>query len=63
MAPRALARVWQAMRFSWSLTMLLHRFPDHSEYDLRMQQAELAQLFASETAQRLMAENYTGLPY
>ena len=61
--PRALTRVWQAMRFSWSLTMLLHRFPEHSEYDTRMQQAELAQLFTSETAQRLMAENYTGLPY
>jgi p-hydroxybenzoate 3-monooxygenase len=61
--PRALARVWQAMRFSWQLTMLLHRFPEHSEYDWRMQQAELAQLFTSETAQKLLAENYTGLPY
>ncbi len=60
---RALARIWQAMRFSWSMTMLLHNFPDHSDYDRRMQQSELAHLFANATAQRLWAENYTGLPY
>jgi p-hydroxybenzoate 3-monooxygenase len=60
---RALKRIWAAMRFSWSMTMLLHKFPDHSGYDRRMQQAELAQVFENATAQRLMAENYTGLPY
>jgi p-hydroxybenzoate 3-monooxygenase len=60
---RALARIWQAMRFSWSLTMMMHRFPDASDYDRRMQDTELAQLERSATAQRLMAENYTGLPY
>jgi p-hydroxybenzoate 3-monooxygenase len=60
---RALARVWLAMRFSWSLTMMLHRFPDASGYDRRMQDTDLALLERSETAQRLMAENYTGLPY
>ncbi|WP_137109248.1 4-hydroxybenzoate 3-monooxygenase [Rhodobacter sp. SY28-1] len=60
---RALARVWQAMRFSWSLTMMMHRFPGASDYDRRMQDTDLAQLETSETARRLMAENYTGLPY
>lgn len=60
---RALARIWQAMRFSWSLTTMMHRFPGASEYERRMQDAELAQLETSETARRLMAENYTGLPY
>lgn len=60
---RALARVWQAMRFSWWMTTLLHRFPDHSDYDRRMQEAELAQLFTSDAARRLVAENYTGLPF
>jgi p-hydroxybenzoate 3-monooxygenase len=59
----ALARIWQAMRFSWSMTMLLHRFPDQSSYDRRMQESELAFLAESESAQRVMAENYTGLPY
>jgi hypothetical protein len=29
----------------------------------RMQDTDLAQLERSETAQRLMAETYTGLPY
>lgn len=60
---RALARIWQAMRFSWSLTTMMHRFPGASDYDRRMQDTDLAQLQTSETARRLMAENYTGLPY
>jgi p-hydroxybenzoate 3-monooxygenase len=60
---RALARVWQAMRFSWSLTTMMHRFPGATDYERRMQDADLAQLEASETARRLMAENYVGLPY
>lgn len=60
---RALARVWQAMRFSWSLTTMMHRFPGASDYDRRMQDSDLAQLERSATAQKLMAENYTGLPY
>jgi p-hydroxybenzoate 3-monooxygenase len=59
----ALARVWGAMRFSWSLTTMLHRFPEHSSYERRMQDAELALIARSETAQKLMSENYTGLPY
>lgn len=59
----ALARVWQAMRFSWSMTMLLHRFPDASAYDRRMQEAEFTQLERLPTARKLLAENYTGLPY
>lgn len=60
---RSLARIWQAMRFSWQMTMLLHNFPDQTDWDHRMQGAELDQLFTNPTAQRLMAENYTGLPY
>jgi p-hydroxybenzoate 3-monooxygenase len=59
----ALARVWKAMRFSWWMTTLLHRFPDASPYDLRMQDTELTLLETSETARRLLSENYTGLPY
>lgn len=60
---RALARIWQAMRFSWSLTTMMHRFPGASNYERRMQDSELAQLENNATARRLMAENYTGLPY
>lgn len=60
---RALARVWQAMRFSWQMTTLLHIFPDQDAYGRKMQETELALLQRSETARRLLAENYTGLPY
>lgn len=60
---KALARVWKAERFSWATTNLLHRFPDQSEFDLKMQRAEIESLHFNETAQRWFAENYVGLPY
>ena len=60
---KALQRVWKAMRFSWSLTTMMHRFPEQSAYEHRMQATEMAILESSPTAQRLMAENYTGLPF
>ena len=60
---KALARIWKAQRFSWWMTMMLHRFPDRIEYEDRLQQTELDYLLASETAQRLLAENYVGLPF
>jgi p-hydroxybenzoate 3-monooxygenase len=59
----ALARVWKAQRFSWWMTMLLHRFPDRVEYEDKLQQTEMTYLFSSQTAQRLLAENYAGLPF
>jgi p-hydroxybenzoate 3-monooxygenase len=60
---KALARVWKAQRFSWWMTTLLHRFPDRISYDDRLQQTEMSYLFSSETALRLLAENYVGLPF
>jgi len=59
----ALARVWKATRFSWWFTTTMHRFPDQTEFDQRIQETELAMLDTSETAQRALAENYVGLPY
>jgi p-hydroxybenzoate 3-monooxygenase len=59
---RALARVWKAVRFSWWLTTLMHRFAGSGEFDRRIQEAELDYLAGSEAAQRAFAENYTGLP-
>ncbi len=59
----ALARVWKAERFSWTMTRLLHRFPEQSDFDRRMQQAELEYLRSSTAAQTSLAENYIGLPY
>lgn len=60
---RALSRVWRAMRFSWWMTTTTHRFPEHSDFDRQMQRVELEQLVRSPAARRVLAENYTGLPY
>lgn len=60
---KALARVWKAERFSWWFSSLMHRFPDQSAFDLKMQQAEFEFLRTNQSAQRAMAENYVGLPY
>ena len=60
---KALARVWKAERFSWWFSSLMHRYPDQSEFDLKMQIAELEFLRTNKAAQKAMAENYVGLPY
>ncbi len=60
---RALARIWKAERFSWWMTGLLHRFPERSAFEERMQHAELDYLVQSPAASAAMAENYVGLPY
>ena len=59
----ALARVWKAERFSWSMTMLLHALHDPASFEARMQEAELAYLGSSRAAQTALAENYVGLPF
>ncbi|HEX8755411.1 MAG TPA: 4-hydroxybenzoate 3-monooxygenase [Steroidobacteraceae bacterium] len=59
---RALRRVWKAERFSWWMTSLLHRFPEHSGFDRRIQEAELEYLLSSRAALTSLAENYVGLP-
>lgn len=60
---KALARVWKAERFSWWFSSLMHRYPDQSEFDLKMQVADLEFLRSNKAAQKAMAENYVGLPY
>jgi len=60
---KALARVWKAERFSWWMTSLLHRFPDQSEFDMRIQHAELEFLRENDSAKASLATNYVGLPY
>ena len=59
---RALARIWKAERFSWSLTTLMHRFPDTDAFGQKMQEAELDYLVHSKAASTSLAENYVGLP-
>lgn len=60
---RALSRVWKAERFSWWFSSLLHRYPDQSEFDSKIQIADLEFLQTNEAAQTAFAENYVGLPY
>ncbi|PZM14768.1 4-hydroxybenzoate 3-monooxygenase [Rhizobium tubonense] len=59
----ALARVWKAVRFSWWMTTMMHRFPDTSDFDQKIQEAELDYLTHSRAASTALAENYVGLPY
>ena len=58
---RVLDRIWKTERFSWSMTTLLHTFPEHDPFTRRMQRAEFDALAGSPSAQRVLAENYTGL--
>lgn len=58
----ALARVWKCERFSWSLTKLMHRFPEDGPFERAMQVAELDYIASSSAAQVTIAENYVGLP-
>ncbi len=58
-----LRRVWKAERFSWWMTHLLHRIPEHSPFEQRMQEAELDYVFSSNAMMTALAENYVGLPY
>ena len=59
----ALARVWKAVRFSWWMTAMLHKFPDQGEFGARIQLAELDYLMSSKAATTSLSENYVGLPY
>jgi p-hydroxybenzoate 3-monooxygenase len=60
---KALARVWKAVRFSWWMTSMMHRFPDTEGFGARIQQAELDYLVGSKAATTSLSENYVGLPY
>ncbi|WP_370402221.1 4-hydroxybenzoate 3-monooxygenase [Sulfitobacter sp. JB4-11] len=57
-----LARVWKVERFSWQLSNLMHQFPDHTDFERKMQRAEFDYLVQSEAASKTIAENYVGLP-
>jgi p-hydroxybenzoate 3-monooxygenase len=57
-----LRRVWKTQRFSWWMTSLLHRFDGQSNYDYRVQLAELDYVTSSRAAAQSLAENYVGLP-
>ncbi|MEU4652796.1 4-hydroxybenzoate 3-monooxygenase [Streptomyces sp. NPDC023723] len=58
-----LGRVWQAERFSYDMTTLLHRAPDATGFDGRLQLARLERIAGSRAAERDLAEAYTGFPF
>ena len=60
---RCLRRIWKAERFSWWMTLLLHRFPDTNPFDQKALEAELDYVVHSVAGRTTMAENYVGLPF
>ncbi len=57
----ALRRVWSSVRFSWYMTVLMHRFPEQTAFDQRAQEEDLIYLAGSTAAQTSLAEQYVGL--
>ncbi len=58
-----LRRIWRAEHFSWWMTSLLHRFPDATPFQQRLQLSELDYVTNSRAASASLAENYVGLPF
>jgi len=59
----SLKRVWKAVRFSWWMTQILHKFPDTGTIGARFQLAELDYVVNSKAAMTSLSENYVGLPF
>ncbi|MEL7254301.1 MAG: 4-hydroxybenzoate 3-monooxygenase [Pseudomonadota bacterium] len=60
---RALLRIWNAIRFSWQMTKMLHTFEGEDRFAAQMRKSVFSNLVRSETARRELAENYVGLPF
>ncbi|WP_037677111.1 4-hydroxybenzoate 3-monooxygenase [Streptomyces griseus] len=58
-----LRRVWQAERFSYDMTTLLHRSPGATPFEDRLQLARLERIASSRAAETDLAEGYTGFPF
>jgi p-hydroxybenzoate 3-monooxygenase len=58
-----LRRVWQAERFSYAMTTMLHRAPDATAFDDRIQLARLDRVTTSRAAETDLAEAYTGFAF
>ncbi|MDG1851285.1 MAG: 4-hydroxybenzoate 3-monooxygenase, partial [Gammaproteobacteria bacterium] len=56
-----LRRIWHAERFSWWMTSMLHNFGD--EIDRKIMNSQLDFYTGTEVGQRVIAEQYVGLPY
>lgn len=64
-----LRRVWHGKRFSWWMTNLLHRYDGQVANDLdagtfsRFMTSELDYYMSSRNGQKVIAEQYVGMPY
>lgn len=58
-----LRRVWQAERFSYAMTTMLHRAPDATPFDDHIQLAQLDRITTARPAETDLAESYTGFPF
>ena len=58
-----LRRIWNAQRFSWWMTSMLHLFPESTPYERRLQISEIDYVTSSRAASKALAENYVGLPF
>jgi p-hydroxybenzoate 3-monooxygenase len=56
-----LRRVWRVQHFSWWMTSMMHRVKGASQFEVRLQQAQLDYVTRSEAGARTLAENYVGL--
>ncbi|MGO1547359.1 MAG: 4-hydroxybenzoate 3-monooxygenase [Microbacterium gubbeenense] len=59
-AETASRRIWKAQNFSWWMTSMLHKLPEHNEFDERRQLGELRSVVESEAGRTYLAEAYTG---
>lgn len=57
-----LRRIWQAERFSYDMTTMLHSAPGAAPFDARLQRARLERVTSSRAAETDLAEAYTGFP-
>jgi p-hydroxybenzoate 3-monooxygenase len=56
----ALKRVWRAENFSWWMTSMLHKFPEDSPFQHRIQLSELDYVVSSKAKALTLAETYVG---
>ncbi|WP_037852862.1 4-hydroxybenzoate 3-monooxygenase [Streptomyces sp. NRRL S-340] len=61
-SPTCLRRVWQAERFSCDMTAMLHRRPEATAFEERLQLARLERIASCRAAGADLAEGYTGFP-
>ncbi|BEI80368.1 hypothetical protein CcaverHIS002_0108970 [Cutaneotrichosporon cavernicola] len=59
---QCLRRVWQAERFSYDMTNLLHTSPDETPFEHKLQTAKLWRMTSQPSAETDLAMGYTGFP-